>query len=180
MNGECSGMRRGTLVLSAALIVGGSLVGHADPVNCVLDPNADLYCAADEAGAALDGTNECVTASRIRNPNSVDLLCLAIEHEAGHYPDSTTCVTDGAIAVVLWWYDGAGPLVCAGTGEWWVQPGPYGGLPSACVWTGAGSKDRPAACVGRDDVTDADNDGQEDDPTHCPVWTAGSKTCFLE
>lgn len=167
--------RLSLLVMIAALSIAPGLPGRAEPVECVLSPDSELTCPLDEAGSLLDGIHQCVTTPRVGRDDTVDHACATSDHEQGRYPEVTVCVTDGAIATVAWWYDGLGPLVCGATGEWWsVDSSDYSGFPSVCVWTGANTPDDPLACAGRD------ASGDDGEPVHCPIWTAGSSTCFQE
>ena len=163
------------MVVIAALSIAPGHPGRAEPVECVLSPDSEPTCPLDEAGSLLDGTDECVTSPRVNREDTVDHACVTSEHEHSHYPVTTVCVTDGAVATVAWWYEGVGPLVCGATGEWWAGDSPgYTGFPSVCVWTGANTRDDPLACVGRDSF------GEEGDPVHCLIWIAGSSFCFQE
>lgn len=176
-----NGMRALLLVIVGAVAGVMPMQGYADPVDCVVKAFDPVLCLYEDAGAALDGTGGCLTAPHLTEPDTSDLACASYDHRPGRWPRSEACVTDGAVAIVAWWYDGVGPLVCVGTDEWWTDPDfALSGFPGACVWTGAGSRDRPTVCAGKDELSDSDGDGQEDDPVHCPIWTAGSSFCFRE
>lgn len=175
-------MRRFLVLLVVSAVMGAvPSQGHADPVECALVAFDPVLCLYEDAGAQLDGTHECATVTHLTEPDRSDLACAGYDHRPGRWPKSEACLTEGIIAVVAWWYDRVGPLVCAGTHEWWADPDfALSGFPGACVWTGAGSREQPAACAGKDDLSDSDRDGEEDDPVHCPIWVAGSSFCFME